>query len=340
MSEMKAVGLYQYLPISNPESLIDVTVPKPKAVGHDILVKVKAISVNPVDVKIRAPKDNIEQTPKILGWDVSGIVEEVGEAVTLFKPGDEVYYAGSIDRPGCYSEYHLVEESIAAKKPASLSYAEAAALPLTTITAWEALFDRLGVSKIKEDNRGKSILIINATGGVGAIATQLANYYGLTVIGTASRPETEAWAQKHGSHIVINHHEDFLPQLKKEGIPAANYILCLHSTDKHWTNMADAIAPQGHIASIVETEELHNLDLLKSKSVSFSWEFMFTRALYQTEDRIEQHRLLDEVAKLVDQGMIKTTINERLKGINAATLREAHKKIESNTMIGKLVIVE
>lgn len=340
MTEMKAVGLYHYLPISDPESLIDVTLPKPKAEGHDLLVKVKAISVNPVDVKVRAPKDKTEQTPKILGWDVAGVVEEVGEAVTLFQPGDEVYYAGSIDRQGCYSEYHLVEESIVAKKPASLSFAEAAALPLTTITAWEALFDRLGVSKSKEDNKGKSILIINAAGGVGSIATQLANYFGLTVIGTASRSETEAWAKQHGTHIVINHHEAFLPQLEKEGIPAVNYILCLHSTDKHWNNMAQAIAPQGHIASIVETEEPHNLDLLKSKSVSFAWEFMFTRALYQTEDRIEQHRLLDDVAKLVDQGIIKTTINKQLKGINAATLREAHQIVESNKMIGKLVVIE
>nr|WP_100486282.1 zinc-binding alcohol dehydrogenase family protein [Sporolactobacillus pectinivorans] len=340
MTEMKAVGLYKYLPINDPESLIDVTIPKPKAAGHDLLVKIKAISVNPVDVKVRAPKDKAEQTPKILGWDVAGVVKEVGEAVTLFQPGDEVYYAGSIDRQGCYSEYQLVEENIVAKKPASLSFAEAAALPLTTITAWEALFDRLSVSKTKDDNKGKSILIINAAGGVGSIATQLASYLGLTVIGTASRTETAEWAKQRGAHIIINHHEDFLPQLEKEGTPAVDYILCLHSTDRHWNNMAQVIAPQGHIASIVETEKVHDLGLLKSKSVSFAWEFMFTRALYQTEDRIEQHRLLDEVAKLVDQGIIKTTINKQLKGINAATLREAHQIIESNQMIGKLVVVE
>ncbi|WP_141604441.1 zinc-binding alcohol dehydrogenase family protein [Terrilactibacillus laevilacticus] len=337
---MKAVGLTKYLPISDPESLVDITIAKPHATGHDILVKVKAISINPVDVKVRAPKDKEEQDPKILGWDVAGVVEEVGEEVTLFQPGDEVYYAGSIDKPGCYSEYHLVEENIAARKPTTLSFAEAAALPLTTITAWEALFDRLGVSKSKDINKGKSILIINAAGGVGSIATQLASYFGLTVIGTASRPETVEWSKKHGAHLVINHHEDFIPQLEKEGISSVNYILCLHSTDMHWDQMAKVIAPQGHIASIVETEEPLDLDLLKSKSASFAWEFMFTRALFQTEDRIEQHRLLDEVAKLVDQGIIKTTINEQLRGINASTLRTAHKIVESNQMIGKLVVVE
>ncbi|RYM06729.1 zinc-binding alcohol dehydrogenase family protein [Sporolactobacillus sp. THM7-7] len=335
---MKAVGLYKYLPVSDEESLVDLEVAKPKAAGHDLLVKVKAVSVNPVDVKVRAPKDKVETEPKILGWDAAGIVEEVGEEVTLFKTGDEVYYAGSIARPGCNSEYHLVEESIAAKKPKSLNFAEAAAMPLTTITAWEALFDRLGISEQPDDNKGRSILIINAAGGVGSIATQLAQFAGLNVIGTASRPETEKWTKAHGADQVINHHRDFLPQLKELDVQGVDYVLCLHSTEKHWANMAEAIAPQGRIASIVEVDRPLDVQQLMNKSASFSWEFMFTRPAHQTSDRIKQHELLGKAAELFDSGQLKATLTKTIHGINAKNMRQAHEIVEKDKMIGKLVV--
>ncbi|MCA1295283.1 zinc-binding alcohol dehydrogenase family protein [Paenibacillus sp. alder61] len=335
---MKAVGLYKYLPIEDPESLLDVEVEKPVPAGRDLLVKVRAISVNPVDYKVRSPKNREESEPKILGWDVAGVVEQVGPEVTLFRPGDEVFYAGSITRPGGNSEFHLVDERIVGMKPSKLDFAQAAALPLTSITAWESLYDRLGISRNKGDNEGKTILIIGAAGGVGSIATQLAKYSGLTVIGTASRPESADWVTGLGADHVINHFEAFLPQLKAAGWEQVDYILCLNSTEKHWSNMAEAIAPQGKICSIVETDELLNLTLLKNKSVTFVWELMFTRSTYQTPDMIEQHNLLNELARLVDDGVLRTTTNETLKPINAANLRKAHAMLETGRTVGKVVL--
>lgn len=335
---MKAVGLYRYLPIDHPESLMDIDLEKPTPSGRDLLVRVKAISVNPVDVKVRAPKERTEDSPRVLGWDVAGVVEQTGPECTLFKPGDEVYYAGSITRPGGNSEFHLVDERIAGKKPASLDFAQAAALPLTSITAWEALFDRMGISQQREDNEGKSILIIGAAGGVGSIAVQLAKYAGLTVIGTASRPESAEWARSLGADHIIDHHDDFVPQLESLGLPYVDAIFCLNSTEKHWQRMADAIAPQGKICSIVETEEPLNLTLLKNKSATFVWEFMFTRPMFQTADMIQQHHLLNELSRLVDQGVIRTTIKEKLAPLDAATLRKAHALVESGRTIGKVVV--
>lgn len=335
---MKAVGLYRYLPIDHPESLMDIDLEKPTPSGRDLLVRVKAISVNPVDVKVRAPKERTEDSPRVLGWDVAGVVEQTGPECTLFKPGDEVYYAGSITRPGGNSEFHLVDERIAGKKPASLDFAQAAALPLTSITAWEALFDRMGISQQREDNEGKSILIIGAAGGVGSIAVQLAKYAGLTVIGTASRPESAEWARSLGADHIIDHHDDFVPQLESLGLPYVDAIFCLNSTEKHWQRMADAIAPQGKICSIVETEEPLNLTLLKNKSATFVWEFMFTRPMFQTADMIQQHHLLNELSRLVDQGVIRTTIKEKLAPLDAATLRKAHALVETGRTIGKVVV--
>lgn len=335
---MKAVGLYKYLPIEDPESLLDVEVEKPVPAGRDLLVKVRAISVNPVDYKVRSPKNREESEPKILGWDVAGVVEQVGPEVTLFRPGDEVFYAGSITRPGGNSEFHLVDERIVGMKPSKLDFAQAAALPLTSITAWESLYDRLGISRNKDDNEGTTILIIGAAGGVGSIATQLAKSSGLTVIGTASRPETADWVTGLGADNVINHFEAFLPQLKAAGWEQVDYILCLNSTEKHWSNMAEAIAPQGKICSIVETDELLNLTLLKNKSVTFVWELMFTRSTYQTPDMIEQHNLLNEVARLLDDGVLRTTTNETLVPINAANLRKAHAMLETGRTVGKVVL--
>lgn len=335
---MKAIGLYQYLPIDHPDSLIDIEVPKPKANGQQLLVQVKAISVNPVDTKVRSPKEKIEEAPRILGWDVAGIVEQVGSECSLFQPGDEVYYAGSIIEPGCNSEYHLVDERIVGHKPKSLSFAEAAALPLTTITAWEALFERLGISPNPADNKNKKILIIGAAGGVGSIAIQLAAIAGLSIVATASRPETIHWVKELGAAYVINHHEAFLPQLKIQGIEPVDYIFCLNNTVQHWSSMAEAVAPQGKICSIVGMSEPVNLQLLNSKSVTFVWEYMFTRSMYHTDDRVEQHKLLNRVADLIDAGEIRTTLTECLEPINAENLRLVHQKVESGQTIGKIVL--
>lgn len=335
---MRAVGFYKYLPIDHPESLLDVEIDRPVPAGRDLLVKVHAISVNPVDTKVRKPKSQVESAPRVIGWDVAGIVEEVGPDVTLFKPGDAVYYAGSITRPGGNSEFHLVDERIVGRKPTSLDFAEAAALPLTGITAWEALYDRLGISKNADQNAGKTILIIGAAGGVGSIATQLAKHAGLSVIGTASRPESVKWVKEMGADAVINHFEPFVPQLQALGYSHVDYIFCLNTTEKHWKNMIDAIAPQGKICSIVETDEPVNISLLQQKSVTFVYELMFTRPMFQTEDMIEQHRLLNALADLIDQGVIRTTATEKLSPINAANLRKAHALIESGRTIGKVVL--
>ncbi|MDU0331556.1 zinc-binding alcohol dehydrogenase family protein [Paenibacillus sp. 3LSP] len=335
---MKAVGFYNYLPIDHPESLLDLEIDRPVPTGRDLLVKVHAISVNPVDTKVRKPKSKVESSPRVIGWDVAGIVEEVGPDVTLFKPGDAVYYAGSITRPGGNSEFHLVDERIVGRKPASLDFAEAAALPLTAITAWEALYDRLGISKDANQNAGKTILIIGAAGGVGSIATQLAKHAGLTVIGTASRPESVKWVKELGADAVITHFEPFVPQLQAMGVQHVDYIFCLNTTEKHWKNMVDAIAPQGKICSIVETDEPVNISLLQQKSVTFVYELMFTRPMFQTEDMIEQHHLLNALADLIDQGVIRSTVAEKLSPINAANLRKAHALLESGRTIGKVVL--
>ncbi|WP_274648586.1 zinc-binding alcohol dehydrogenase family protein [Paenibacillus humicola] len=335
---MKAVGLTNYLPIDHPESLIDVLLEKPVPAGRDILVKVNAVSVNPVDTKVRSPKDRTESAPRVLGWDVAGVVVQAGPDATLFKPGDEVFYAGSIARPGGNSEFHLVDERIVGRKPETLDFAQAAALPLTSITAWEGLFDRLGISVNPADNAGKTILIIGAAGGVGSIATQLAKYAGLTVIGTASRPESAKWVKELGADHIISHYEDFVPQLKAIGYEHADYIFCLNSTEKHWKRMADAIAPQGKVCSIVETDEPLNITLFMQKSATFVWELMFTRPLFQTADMIKQHELLGKVARLVDAGVIRTTTSETIAPINAANLRKAHAMLESGRTVGKVVL--
>ncbi|WP_424767725.1 zinc-binding alcohol dehydrogenase family protein [Paenibacillus sp. sgz302251] len=338
MATMKAVGLTRYLPIENPESLVDVVVDKPRATGRDILVKVIAISVNPVDTKVRAPKDRVEEVPKILGWDVAGIVEEAGPDCSLFRPGDEVFYAGSIARQGGNSEYHLVDERIVGRKPTSLNFAEAAALPLTSITAWEALFTRMSIPQESGANEGKSLLIIGAAGGVGSIAIQLAKQAGLIVIGTASRPETVDWVKSMGADYTINHHDPLLPQLEAIGFSSVPYIFCLNALEKHWAGISEAVSPQGVVCAIDDPTSPLNLKLLKQKSATFVWEFMFTRSLYETDDMIEQHLLLNLIADAVDHQKLKTTLAEVLGPISAEHLRQAHKLLESNRTIGKVVL--
>jgi NADPH:quinone reductase-like Zn-dependent oxidoreductase len=390
----------KYLPIEDPQSLVDLDIPQPitATTGHDLLVAIKAISVNPVDTKVRRglipPPPTITEenknTPRILGWDAAGEVIEVSSDCTLFDKGDTVYYAGSISRPlGTNCEFHLVDERIVGRKPKSLSFEEAAAMPLTTITAWEALHDRLCLyqdftrgktvatlqpttvptyilnnnNKRRSHNR-PSILIIGGAGGVGSVAIQLAknlaknlanqsavlsslsstgsssSLLGIDVIATASRTESVEWCKKMGADYVINHHKDLKSQINDViGINYVDYILCLNDTNSYFENMKQLVAPQGKICSIVETKAPIDLGgILQQKSATFVWELMFTRSLFQTADMIEQHYLLNTVADLIDSNKIKTTLTEVLSPINAANLRKAHRKLESGTMIGKIVL--
>ena len=335
---MKAVGLYKYLPIDLPESLVDVEIDKPIPQGRELLVQVRAIGVNPVDTKMRSPQDKVEDSPRILGWDAAGVVEAVGSEVSLFKVGDEVFYAGSFTQPGCNSEFHIVDERIVGTKPKSLDFAQAAAMPLTSITAWEAMFDRLGVDVTGTDVC-KNLLIIGGAGGVGSIAIQFAKQLAkLTVTVTASRPESKAWVKDLGADHIINHYLDIPEQVNNLGIAGYDYILCFNDTDEHWQSMATLVAPQGKICSIVETAADVDLGALKSKSATFSWEFMFTRSMYETDDMIEQHHLLNRLAELVDTGTIKTTFNKVLTPINAKNLKSAHAEIEGRHAVGKIVL--
>ena len=333
---MKAIAVYQHLDTDNPDCFTEIEMDKPQPRGKDLLIKVKAVAVNPVDYKVRSSIKEID-TPKILGWDAAGIVEAVGEETSLFRVGDEVYYAGSITRPGCNSEYHLVDERIVGRKPNNLSFEEAAALPLTTIAAWESIFERLAIEPNKQ-NRQSTVLIINGAGGVGSIAIQLAKVAGLQVIATASRGDTVRWCRQLGADHCINHYDRFLPALNKLGFESVDYILCFNSTDRHWQNMVDVIKPQGKICSIVGNREPLDLNLLKSKSVTFAWEFMFTKPQYQTPDIASQGELLNRVSQLVEQGIIKTTLKENLGVLNPANLAIAHSKLESGKTIGKLVL--
>ena len=335
---MKAVGLYRYLPIDDPESFLDLDLDTPSASGRDLLVEVKAISVNPVDTKRRAPKELVEKAPRVLGWDAAGVVKAAGPEVTLFKPGDAVYYAGSIVRPGCDSEFHLVDERIVGRKPVNLSFAEAAALPLTTITAWEGMFDRMGVSKTGADG-GKTLLIIAGGGGVGSIAIQLAKKLaGLSVIATASRPESVARVRELGADQVIDHGKDLAPQLEALGMKEVDYIFCLNNTDRWLPAFAPIIKPLGKICAIVSAQKPVDLTPLMGKSTTIAWEFMFTRSSFHTPDMIEQHNLLNQTAALIEAGTLKTTLTANLGKINAANLKRAHKLIEGGHTLGKIVL--
>ena len=335
---MKAVGLTRYLPIADPQSLLDVELAKPEPGAHDLLVRVEAVSVNPVDTKVRSPKAQVEAQPKILGYDAAGVVEAVGSSVTLFKPGDAVYYAGDITRSGSNAEYQLVDERIVGHKPRSLDFARAAALPLTSITAWELMFDRM---RLDPDGRdaGKSLLIIGGAGGVGSIAIQLARRAGLVVIATASRPETIDWVRRMGAQHVVDHRKPLGPELATLGFRHVDAIVNLADTDRYWTTIGELIAPQGQVGLIVEPKgPLAIGGAFKAKCVGIHWETTFGRARFRTADLIEQHRLLDRIAALVDAGEMRTTHTETLGKIDAANLRAAHARIESGTTIGKLAL--
>ncbi|GGD36954.1 zinc-binding alcohol dehydrogenase family protein [Pseudoxanthomonas indica] len=335
---MKAVGLTRYLPIDDPDSLQDIELAKPEPTGHDLLVRVEAVSVNPVDTKVRSPKANVEAQPKILGYDAAGVVEAVGDQVTLFKPGDEVYYAGDITRSGSNAQFQLADERIVGRKPATLDFAQAAAMPLTTITAWELLFHRMPFSIDTECN-GRSLLVIAGAGGVGSIAIQLARRAGFQVIATASRAETIAWCRQMGAQQVIDHRQPLAPQLKTIGFEQVDVVLNFASTDRYWEQVGEIIAPLGHVGLIVEpAEPLRIGDPYKAKSVGIHWEMMFARPRFRTPDMIEQHRLLNRAASLIDAGELRSTQATTLGVINAANLREAHHQLESGATIGKLVL--
>jgi NADPH:quinone reductase len=330
---MRAVGYTRSLPIDNPQALVDLTLDKPVPQARDLLVEIRAISVNPIDTKVRRRADP-QGTPKILGYDAAGVVAAVGPQATLFKPGDAVFYAGSIARSGTNAEFHLVDERIVGRKPTTLGFAAAAALPLTSITAWEMLFDRLAI------RRGASgaLLLIGSGGGVGSIAIQLARRLtGLTVIATASRTATADWARELGAHHVIDHAKPMAKQLEAIGHRFVDYVFSINGTDQHYDAIVDVIAPQGRFGLIDDPEAL-DLRKLKQKSGSVHWESMFTRAVFQTADMEEQHRLLDEVAAMVDRGEIRTTLAETFGTINAANLKRAHAQIESGLTRGKVVL--
>ncbi|EYF08918.1 zinc-binding alcohol dehydrogenase family protein [Chondromyces apiculatus] len=334
---MKAVALTRYLPIDDPESLLDVTLPDPTPTGRDLLVRVRAVAVNPVDTKVRSPKDKIEPSPRVLGWDAAGVVEAVGPDVTLFKAGDEVYYAGDITRPGCNSELHLIDERIVGKKPRSLGWAEAAAFPLTTLTAWECFHDRLGIDPAGA-HAGRSLLIIGGGGGVGSIGIQIAKLWGLQVIATASRPESQAWCRELGADHVIDHRKPLTEELSALGIKTVDYIANFVDTAAYWDTMADLIRPQGRIVSIVETKTPVNVTRLQGKSAGFIFEMMFTRAMFRTDDMQEQHAILDAVADHIDAGRIRGTLRDKLGTINAENLRRAHAQLESGHTAGKIAL--
>ncbi|MBB5051704.1 zinc-binding alcohol dehydrogenase family protein [Afipia massiliensis] len=335
---MKAVGYRKSLPIDAPDALIDFETDKPEPRGRDIRVAVKAISANPVDYKVRKRAEPKAGDTKILGFDASGIVDAVGPDVSLFKPGDEVWYAGSIQRQGTNSEFHLVDERIVGHKPKTLSFAQSAALPLTSITAWELLFDRLGVAPGKSVDP-RTLLIIGGAGGVGSILIQLARRLtGLTVVATASRPESRKWCLDLGAHHVIDHSKSMKDQIDALKIPPVALIAALTNTEQHFAALADIVAPQGKIGLIDDPATPPNVMLLKGKAVSLHWESMFTRSSFQTDDMIAQHNLLDDVASLIDNGVLRTTLDKVLGKINAANLRQAHTLLEGGRSTGKLVL--
>ena len=334
---MRAVGYQKSLPIENEAALTDIDLPKPEPEGRDLLVQIQAVSVNPVDTKIRKRTDAGPEPWKVLGWDAAGIVRATGPGATLFKPGDAVFYAGAIGRQGTNSEFHLVDERIVGRKPNSLDWAEAAALPLTAITAWEMLFDRLDV-RGAVPGAAAAILIVGGAGGVGSIAIQLVRQLTpLQVIATASRSETKEWVQRLGAHHVVDHGKPLASQVKALGIGAPGLVFSTTNTDRHFTEIAELIAPQGRFG-LIDDPPTFDIGVFKRKSVSIHWEFMFTRSAFETPDMVEQGALLNEVSKLIDDGVLQSTLADNFGAINAQNLRRAHALIESGRAKGKIVL--
>lgn len=334
---MKAVGFYKSLPINESESLLDVELPDPELRSNDLLVEVSAISVNPADAKrrIRTAAETPHETPFILGYDAVGIVKECGADVTGFSVGDRVWYAGDANRDGSYAELQCVDHRIASIAPTSVSDEAAASLPLVSLTAWEILFERL---QVPVGETPSSLLVIGGAGGVGSVTIQLARKLtGLDVIATASRDVSANWCREMGAHSVVDH-RDLVKETRALGRENVEYIVQYADTAQHWDAMCDLIAPQGRIGTIVETDENLNVSALQGKSAALMWELMFTRSLFGTADMYKQGQILARVAKLVDDGIVKTTQTKVLSGLSAATLKQAHEIIETASMTGKLVI--
>lgn len=334
---MKAVGYFQNLPLSHPEALLDLSLPEPSPGPRDLLVQVHAVSVNPVDTKVRAGMPAPEGQAKVLGWDAAGVVLSVGAQVTGFKAGDRVWYAGSIGRAGSNAQQQVVDERIASLMPASLDFAQAAALPLTAITAWELLFERLGVAR--GGGQGQRLLVVGAAGGVGSILVQLARQFTqLEVIATASRPETIEWALQQGAHQVIDHRQPLNEELKRIGVPGVHLVASLTQTERHYDALVEALLPQGRLALIDDLSAPVDVRALKRKSLSLHWEMMFTRSMFETADMGAQGALLAEVARAVDQGVLRSTVTRDFGVVNAANLKEAHAWVESGRAMGKGVL--
>ncbi len=337
---MNAVGLTRHLPIDDPDALLDLQIAEPGAPqGHDLLVRVQAVSVNPVDTKQRAPRAGDVSPPRILGFDASGIVEAVGAQVSAFAPGDEVYYAGDVTRPGSNAQLQWVDERIVGRKPTTLDFAEAAALPLTVLTAWELLFQRMPLHFDDRRHVGQTLLVIGGAGGVGSIAIQLARHAGFTVVATASRDASAEWCLRMGADHVVDHRQPLPAQLQALGITQVEVALNLADTDHYWEVLGELLAPQGHVGLVVEPRgPLRIGDPYKAKCIGIHWEFMFARSRFQTADMAEQHRILSRVASLVDAGELRSTAHTSLGTINAQNLREAHRLLEGGGVTGKLVL--
>lgn len=319
-----------------PSAFIEITQPMPQPGEHDLLVDVKAVSVNPVDTKVHASlSKNGLQAPRILGWDASGIVKAVGAGVTQFKAGDEVWYAGDITRPGSNATHQLIDARIVGHKPQNLDWAAAAALPLTALTAWEGLFERLNIQDAGSD---KTLLIIGGAGGVGSLAIPFAKHNSqIKVIATASREDSAQWCRDRGADLVVNY-RDLQGELAKHDITFVDYIFILNDTDGHWAAVSELIAPQGHICTIVENDHPLDQNKLKSKSAALHWEFMYTRSMYQTADMARQGEILNEVAKLVENGVVESSLSETLQGLSVESISEAHRKVLDGHMRGKVVV--
>ena len=331
---MKAIGYNDAGPITAKNALIEFDIDIPQPGPNDLLVEVRGISINPVDVKVRS-KVQPEDAPRILGFDAAGIVREVGSETTRFRPGDEVFYAGDITRPGTNAAFHVVDERIVGRKPSALGFAEAAGMPLTSITAWEILFDSFGLSE--GEGAGEALLVIGGAGGVGSILIQLAKKLtALNVIATASRSDTRAWVEKMGADHIVNHRKPLDEELKALDI-SPRYVASLTNTDQHFTSIIELIKPRGHIAVIDDPQTLDVVPL-KRKALSLSWEFMFTRSMFQTEDMDAQHMLLNSIADLLDNGTLIPTVNRHGGALSVANLRSAHELQESGTAIGKTVL--
>lgn len=334
---MKAIACTRGLPLDDAQSLVDVELPDPGAPqGRDLLVRVQAVSVNPVDTKQRAA-NGAASAPRVLGWDAAGTVEAAGPEAALFRPGDAVYYAGDISRPGSNSALQWVDERIVGPQPRSMDFAQAAAIPLTAITAWEAFFDRMKIDP-GGAQRGATLLIIGGAGGVGSLGIQLAKIAGLVVLASASRPESAAWVRALGADHVVDHSQPLRPQVEALGMRHVDYVAVFNDIDGHWQAVCDLVRPQGTIVSIVASRAALPQDALRAKSATLCWEAMFTRPRLGLPDMVEQHRLLGRVAQWIDAGRIRGTLRETMSPINAANLRAAHRRIESGTMIGKLVL--